>query len=485
MSGQAHEKHDSLWIGGRRVRSAGDEVIEVVSPSTEEVVGRVPAANPEDVDAAVDAARHTLTDRDGWSCWPSGRRAEVLDRVADALSGRGVEMADLVSRQNGIPVGLTRRAEAMNPAFLMRYYADLIRTVDEEERRPGMYGGVTIVRRDPVGVVAIIGPWNMPQTLLAFRLAPALAAGCSVIVKPSPQTVLDAYLLAEILHDAGVPGGVVSVVPGGAEVGGYLVRHPGVDAVAFTGSTAAGRRVARDCAERFRPVTLELGGRSAALILDDADLGACLPALLPAALGGNGELCFLSSRILVPAARYAEFTEAITQAVASLVIGDPLDERTTVGPLISAGHRDRVESYIARGAAGSGRMTTGGRRPDGFDRGWYLQPTVFADVDPADPLFRDEIFGPVLTLTAYPDEARALRMANDSAYGLAGIVLTADPDRGLRLARDVHTGTIGVNWYLPDLTAPFGGVKSSGLGRELGPAGLANYQQVKSIYLAA
>ena len=478
-------EHDILWIGGRRVRPAGGEMIEVVSPSSEEVVGRVPAAGPADVDAAVAAARDVLVDPDGWAHWSAERRADVLDGLADALTARGSQLADMVSRQNGIPVGLTRQAEAVNPAFLMRYYASLIRTVDIEERRAGMYGGTTVVRRDPVGVVAVIGPWNMPQTLLAFRLAPALAAGCAVIIKPSPQTVLDTYLLAEILSDAGVPDGVVSIVPGDARVGGQLVRHPGVDAVAFTGSTDTGRRIAQECAENLRPVTLELGGRSAALILDDIDVAACLPALLPAALGGNGELCFLSSRILAPASRYEELTQAISDAVGSLIVGDPMDESTVVGPMISAKHRERVEGYIARGIAGSGRLTTGGRRPDGLDRGWYLEPTVFADVDPADPLFQDEIFGPVLTITPYADEAQALRMANDSTFGLAGIVLTADQDRGLRLARSVHTGTIGVNWYLPDLTAPFGGVKSSGLGRELGPTGLANYQQVKSIYLAA
>jgi acyl-CoA reductase-like NAD-dependent aldehyde dehydrogenase len=303
------------------------------------------------------------------------------------------------------------------------------------------------------------------------------------VIKPSPETVLDAFLLAEVLHDVGLPPGVVSIVPGGREVGAYLVGHPGVDKVSFTGSTAAGRAIAEVCGRLLRPVTLELGGKSAAILLDDVDLDANLPALFAATMMANGVICWLGTRVLAPRRRYREVVEAVTAMAAAAVIGDPLEEKTMVGPMVSAGHRDRVEGYIAHGKASGARLTTGGGRPDGHDRGWFVDPTVFADVDNNDLLAREEIFGPVLTITEYADEREAVRIANDCDYGLGGTIWTAEPERGLALARDIETGTIGVNGYVPDPGAPFGGIKNSGLGREMGPQGLANYQQFKSIYL--
>ena len=475
--------HESLFVGGAWLPPSSAETINVVSPATEQVIGRVPLAGKADVDAAVAAARLAFSDPTGWSQWDASRRADVLERFAARVEARGEEFAQLVSAQNGMPISLTRHAEAVNMATMARYYATLIRDEPVEDSRPGMYGGTTVVRRGPVGVVAAIVPWNMPQTLLSFKLAPALAAGCTIVIKPSPETVLDAFLLAEILDDVGLPPGVVSIVPGGRELGAYLVSHPGVGKVAFTGSTAAGRSIAVACGQLLRPLTLELGGKSAAILLDDVDLTGGAGNLFAATMIGNGEICFLSTRVLAPRGRYDEIVDMITDLASSAVVGDPLEDKTMVGPLVSAGHRDRVEGYIAHGKASGARLTTGGGRPAGQDRGWYLEPTVFADVDSGDLLAREEIFGPVLTITEYSGEDDALRLANDSDSGLAGSVWTADPERGLALARRVETGTIGVNGYLPDLTAPFGGIKSSGLGRELGAIGLTNYQQLKTIYL--
>jgi aldehyde dehydrogenase (NAD+) len=475
--------YESLWVGGSWVRPSSAGTITVVSPTTEETIGQVPDGCKADVDAAVAAARSALADPSGWSRWEPDRRADVVERLADRVTTHGDQFAELVSAQNGIPIAMTRRAEAVNLAIMLRYYAAMIRDQPVEDGRAGMYGGTTIVRRGPVGVVAAIVPWNMPQTLLSFKLAPALAAGCSIVIKPSPETVLDAFLLAEILAESEVPPGVVSIVPGGRELGGYLVGHPGVDKVAFTGSTAAGRSIAETCGRLLRPVTLELGGKSAAILLDDVDLTGTLPSIFGATMVGNGQICFLSTRVLAPRSRYNEVVDVLTGMARSAIVGDALDEQTMIGPLVSAPHRERVERYIDHGKSSAARLTTGGGRPPDQPCGWFVEPTVFADVDNRDLLSREEIFGPVITITPYTDEAEAVRMANDSDFGLSGTIFTQDPEHGLDVARRIDTGTVGVNGYIPDLTAPFGGIKNSGLGRELGPNGLANYQQLKTIYL--
>jgi acyl-CoA reductase-like NAD-dependent aldehyde dehydrogenase len=475
--------YEELYVGGAWVPPSSQDTIEVVSPSSEETIGQVPRASKQDVDAAVAAARAASADPEGWSHWEPHRRADVLERLAEGFAARGGEFAERVSTQNGVPISATRQAEAIQMPVMLRYYASMIRRTPAEARSDGLFGGTTLVSRGPVGVVAAVVPWNFPQTLLSFKLAPSLAAGCPVVIKPSPETVLDAFLLAEVLDEVGMPPGVVSIVPGGRELGGYLVGHPGVDKVSFTGSTAAGRAIAEVCGRLLRPVTLELGGKSAAILLDDVDLDANLPALFAATMMANGVICWLGTRVLAPRRRYREVVEAVTAMAAAAVIGDPLEEKTMVGPMVSAGHRDRVEGYIAHGKASGARLTTGGGRPDGHDRGWFVDPTVFADVDNHDLLAREEIFGPVLTITEYADEREAVRIANDCDYGLGGTIWTAEPERGLALARDIETGTIGVNGYVPDPGAPFGGIKNSGLGREMGPQGLANYQQFKSIYL--
>jgi acyl-CoA reductase-like NAD-dependent aldehyde dehydrogenase len=474
---------DTLFIGGDWVKPESDKTITVFSASTEEVIGSVPEASELDVDHAVDAARAAFDDPQGWSNWPAARRAEAMRRLATALESRGEEIVRRVSSQNGMPVVIGQQLEAMFPAVLLRYYADLAENGSAEEVRPGLFGGKTLVRREPIGVVGAIIPWNFPQALAGFKLAPALAAGCTVVIKPSPETVLDSYCLADAVQEAGIPHGVVSIVPGGREIGAYLVAHPKVDKIAFTGSTAAGRSIGEVCGRLLRPVTLELGGKSAAIILDDADLPGSLENLFGACLLNNGQACYLGTRVLAPRSRYDEVVDTFTAFAGALKVGDALDPTTQIGPMVSARQRERVEGYIAKGRNDGARVTVGGGRPKDLDKGWFVEPTVFADVDNSITIAQEEIFGPVLSVIPYGDVDDAVRIANDVDYGLGGSVWTADPERGLDVAKRVHTGTFGINAYLPDPTAPFGGIKASGLGRELGPEGLAAYQLVKSVYL--
>jgi len=378
-----------------------------------------------------------------------------------------------------MPIRLSRFLEGKFPLILMRYYSEFIRTRPSEELRQSAFNR-TLVRRLPVGVVAAIVPWNYPVTLAVAKLAPALAAGCTVVVKPSPGTSLDSYLVAE---RADLPAGVVNWVPGDREVGAYLVQHPGIDKVAFTGSTAAGRAIGAVCGRLIRPVTLELGGKSAAIVLPDADLSALSPSFFAATLANNGQTCVSCSRVLAPSSRYDEVVEFVAGLAADAIVGDPLDPATTIGPMASAEHRFRVEGFIARGIAEGAKLVTGGGRPAGLDRGWFVQPTVFADVENNSTLGQQEIFGPVLSVIRYQDEDDAVRIANDSDYGLGGSVWSADANHAAEVARRVDTGTIGVNGYSIDPQAPFGGVKQSGLGREFGPEAVLAYERLQSIYL--
>jgi aldehyde dehydrogenase (NAD+) len=477
--------HDSLFIGGQWVPPSSAHRITAISASTEQAIGSAPEAQELDVDAAVIAARRAFVDPSGWAYWSPADRATGMERLADVLERRAEDVVQCVSAQNGMPVAVARQLEGVFPVVLLRYYARLARETDSDDIRPGVFGGNILVRREPLGVVGAIVPWNFPQTLAAFKYAPALAAGCTLVIKPSPETVLDSYVFAEAVAEAGLPPGVISVVPGGRDVGAYLVAHPGVDKIAFTGSTAAGRAIAEVCGNLLKPVTLELGGKSAAIVLDDADLDLQTVGqkLFTATLLNNGQTCFLGTRVLAPRTRYTEIVDLFTAFAESLTVGNALDDATQIGPLATAGQRDRVERYIAKGRGDGARITYGGGRPTGMDKGWFVEPTVFADVDNHHTIAQQEIFGPVLSIIPYSDDQEAVRIANDSDYGLGGTVWTSDPDRGLAVAKRIQTGTIGVNTYLPDPAAPFGGVKASGLGRELGPEGLANYQQLQSIYL--
>ncbi|WP_313674715.1 aldehyde dehydrogenase [Mycolicibacterium sp.] len=455
-----------------------DRCEPVLEAATGELLGDGASATEADIDAAVAAARAALP---GWASASPDHRAGVLMAFAAALHKRADSTTELVTRENGMPMRLSRGANGLFPAALLGYYAKLITETPIEEIRPSMIGH-TIVRREPVGVVAAIVPWNYPQALAAFKLAPALAAGCTIVLKASPETALDALVFAEAADEAGMPHGVLNVVPGGTAAGAHLVSHPGVDKVSFTGSTAVGRIIGETCGRLLRPVTLELGGKSAAIILDDADLRATMTGLKSVSLINNGQTCFLGSRILAPRSRYGEVVEALADMVNGLTVGNPLDDATDIGPVVSSRQRERVLGYIESAKASDAKLVAGGGVPRDQPRGWFVAPTVFADVDNADRIAQEEIFGPVLAVIAYDSDEQAVALANDSEFGLAGTVWSTDVDRATEVAREIRTGTVGINDYQLDINAPFGGVKASGIGRELGPEGLDEFFELKSIY---
>lgn len=472
---------DHFFVGNEWVVPASDRRFTLINASTEEVIGTVPEAVEADVDAAVAAARAAF-DGTGWSDLAPSARADIMDRFLGELAARGERLAEAVSIQNGMPVALSSQLESQFPLGVLQYYSGLAREMGAGDIRPSQMGKETIVERSPVGVVAAIVPWNFPVTLAMNKIAPAMAAGCTLVIKPSPGTVLDSYIVAEAALAAGVPAGVLNWVAADRDVGAYLASHPGVDKVAFTGSTSAGRRIAATCGELLRPVTLELGGKSAAILLDDVDIAAFLQGVPFACLLNNGQACFNGTRVLAPRSRYDEVVGALGEFANALVVGDALDPGTHVGPMASAAHRDRVEGYIAIGRE-EGRLVAGGGRPDGRNRGFFVEPTIFADIDNADRIAREEIFGPVLAVIPYDGEDEAVRIANDSDYGLGGSVWSADGAHATDVARRVASGTVGVNGYMPSLGSPFGGVKASGLGREFGPEAVAAYQNLKSIYV--
>jgi aldehyde dehydrogenase (NAD+) len=474
------DERRQLFIGGKWVDSEATSTIDVIGASTEEVIGRVPDAVPADIDRAVAAARAAF-DSGEWSGLAPSERASYLSALSQALQGRDAEITSTITSENGSPISLCSMLQLLPTTMALDYYAELARNLEIEERRDGMLGGV-IVRREPVGVVAAIVPWNVPLYTAALKLGPALAAGCTVVLKPSPETALDAYLLADALIEIGLPPGVVNIVAADRETSAYLVTHPGVDKVAFTGSTAAGRTIAAACGELLRPVSLELGGKSAAIVLDDADLGQVADALLPmGSMMFSGQACIAQTRVLAPRDRYDEVVESLAEKIRTLPVGDPFDPSTMFGPLVSSRQRDRVESYIALGQEEGAKVAAGGGRPAHLQRGWFVEPTVLANVDNDMRVAREEIFGPVVAVIPYGDTDEAIRLANDSEFGLGGGVYTSDTSRGLEVARRIQTGTITLNGIGLETCAPFGGVKQSGLGRELGPEGLAAYFNLKSI----
>ncbi len=465
-----------VYIGGRF--RAAEKSEPVVEAATGEPLGDGASATESDVDDAVAAARDALPE---WRSASPDHRAEALTAFAAALKSRAASTDELVTRENGMPMSLSRGVNGAFPAALLRYYAKLITETPIEEIRPSNIGH-TIVRREAVGVVGAITPWNYPQALAAMKLAPALAAGCTIVLKAAPETALDALVFAEAAQECGLPPGVLNIVPGGMAAGAHLVSHPGVDKIAFTGSTAAGRAIGEICGRLMRPVTLELGGKSAAIILDDADLDATMRGLRTASFVNNGQTCHLSSRILAPRSRYDEIVDAMAALAQSLSVGDPLDPATEIGPLVSERQRERVLGYIDVGKNSGAKLVAGGSIPKDQLRGWFVSPTVFAGVDNSDRIAQEEIFGPVLAVIPYDSDEQAIAIANDSEFGLAGTVWSTDTERATEVARAVQTGSIGVNDYQLDMRAPFGGVKASGLGRELGPEGLDAYFTVKSIY---
>ncbi|MEO3759493.1 aldehyde dehydrogenase [Mycobacterium sp. B14F4] len=469
--------YDRLFIGGRWQAPATGRRIPVISPHTEEKIGETPEAAAEDVDRAVRAARVAF-DEGPWPRMSVADRMSRIEKLAALYSAHTDEIADLITAEMGSPRSFSRLGQGAGAVAQMHLNLATARDYPWVERRTGLFGDVQI-RRAPVGVVGAIVPWNVPQFLIMPKMIPALIAGCAVVIKPAPETPIDAMWLAEMLEEVDLPEGVVSVVPGGRETGEALIRHPGVDKISFTGSSATGRHIAAVCGEQLKRVSLELGGKSAAIVLDDADIGRTVGHLKMASLMNNGQACVAQTRILVSERRHQELVDALAEMMSGLQVGDPADEATDVGPLVAQRQQHRVQGYIQAGLDEGARMVLGGNDTP-YDRGWYVRPTLFTDATNDMRIAREEIFGPVLTVLKYSDEREAVRIANDTDYGLAGSVWTADVAHGLDIAAQIRTGTYGINMYTLDTTMPFGGFKQSGIGREFGAEGLSEYVELQT-----
>ncbi len=468
---------DKLYIDGEWVDPAGSETIDVVNASTEEVMGRIPQGTQEDVDRAIAAARRAF---ETWSQTELADRQNILRAIAGALAARSEEIAETISQELGMPIGLSKAIQAGLPTMTFTSMPDMLEQVEWQQEI-----GNSVVVREPIGVVGAITPWNYPLHQIAAKVAPAIAVGCTVVLKPSEVAPLNAFILAEIMDEVGLPAGVFNLVTGtGPVVGEAIAAHPGVDMVSFTGSTRAGRRVSELAAKDVKPVALELGGKSPNVILDDADLETAVTDGISKCFLNSGQTCSALTRMLVPRERLEE-AEKIAGAVAqAFTVGDPFDAATKLGPLVSETQRDRVRGYIKKGVDEGARIVTGGdEAPDGLDRGYYVQPTVFSDVRSDMTIAQEEIFGPVLAIIPYDDEEDAVRIANDSMYGLAGGVWSGDEDHAKRIARQLRTGQVEINGGAFNPLAPFGGYKQSGHGRELGKFALEEYLQVKAMQL--
>ncbi|WP_030484926.1 aldehyde dehydrogenase family protein [Nocardioides aequoreus] len=469
---------DQVYVDGTWVPSTGSGVIDVVDASTEEVYGQVADGTADDVDRAVAAAVAAF---EGWSQAPRDERLKVMQAVAQGLADRSDDIAETIAHEVGMPVKWARRIQAGLPVANAQAQVQLLSDLETEQRI-----GSSLVVREPIGVVGCITPWNYPLHQVVNKVLPAIAVGCTVVLKPSEVAPLSAYLFAEVLDEAGVPPGVFNLVSGtGAVVGEAIASHPDVDMVSFTGSTAAGKRVSELAAQTVKRVALELGGKSANVFLDDADFARAVPpGVRHGCFINSGQTCSALTRMLVPRERQAEVVELARQTAESIVLGPAASEESDLGPLVSATQRDRVRGYIQRGIDEGATLVTGGvEPPDGLETGYFVRPTVFADVTKDMTIAQEEIFGPVLVVMPYDDEEEALEIANSTVYGLAGGVQSGSLERATAFARRMRTGQVEVNGGAFNIQAPFGGYRQSGNGRELGPFGLEEFLEVKSLQL--
>ncbi|MBS2533613.1 aldehyde dehydrogenase [Catenulispora sp. NF23] len=478
---------DKLYLGGLWTDPSDPTPLAIRSPHDQSPVGQSVQARPADVDRAVAAAR-TAFDQGPWSHTTPQQRQDLIARLNQLREARSDEIAALITRERGNPLWFNRAGQGGLTRQALGYLKGA-REFGWEETLPSSVPDAafrSVVRREAIGVVAAVIPWNSPFSAALAKMIPALLAGNTVVLKASPENSLSIMLLADIFDQVGLPEGVVSILPADRETSEYLVAHPGVDKVSFTGSTGAGRSIAAVAGRQLKRVSLELGGKSAAIILPDADLNEAVPALRYSALANNGEACVAQTRVLAPRSRYDEVVTALKNLLEGLKVGDPSEEDTFIGPLVRAEQQERVRSYIRLGIEEGARLVTGGpESPAGLEQGNYIKPTLFADVDNTMRIAREEIFGPVLVVIPYEDEDDAVRIANDSEYGLSGGVWTADAEHGLRIARRIRTGTFTVNTAPIGFDGPFGGYKTSGIGREYGAVGLAEYVEHKTITVPA
>ena len=489
-------EHDSFFIDGAWRAAKSERTFDVISPRSEELVGRVPAASKEDIDDAVAAARRAF-DEGPWPHMTPAERAEYLGRIATGIEKRQQELSPLISEELGCSLPLSQYYMTVAPVMSFNYFADLGRTLQLEEVRVsdltpftgGSAGGPTVpmagnslVVREPVGVVASFPAYNFAFAAVGQKLGPALIAGCTVVLKVTEPNPLATFVYGEIFQEAGLPPGVVNIVAAAADESAYLVEHPGVDMVSFTGSDVVGAKVAAACGALVRPVVLELGGKSAAIVLEDARPEDVVPMLVGGSVGANsGQVCVAQSRFIVPAAQYQMYADALAGAFSSLKVGDPMEPDTVIGPLVSARQRDRVESLVEGARREGATVAAGGKRPADLSVGWYYEPTLITDAHNGMKVAQEEVFGPVAVLIPHDGEEDAIRIANESPYGLAGSVFTADDAHGFEVARRIRTGTFSVNTVTSDLGSPFGGFGKSGIGREHGPTAVDEYLHSRTI----